>query len=213
MSQPARKWISPEAYLAGERAAEYKSEYLDGEILAMSGASKAHCLITANVIGKLWAELRGRCLVYSSDLKIEAAGAFFYPDVSVACGEQVFRDGELDVLQTPGLVVEVLSPSTAAFDRGRKFQNYRQVPSLREVLLVAQDRPEIEHRYRDPAGPAGEWKTEVVHGLEAVLDLPALSCQLLLAEVYADVKFPESPPKLRIGEPTAGYSLDPLERT
>src|SRR5947209_1452139 len=121
MASPAGQRLAPAEYLAIERAAEYKSEFFAGELFAMAGASPAHVLITSNVNRELGTQLRNcPCRVYSSDLrvKVSATGLYTYPDVAVVCGEQQFDDEHRDSLLNPTLVVEVLSPSTEAYDRG-----------------------------------------------------------------------------------------------
>src|SRR5919206_4091804 len=155
MSSLPSYYLSPEEYLAIERKAEYKSEYFDGVVYAMAGGSERHNLIAANIIIALGVQLRDRpCRVYPSDLKVRVPNSrkFFYPDVSVVCGETQFADEERDVVLNPIVVVEVLSESTAAFDRGKKFQSYQQIESLQEYLLVSQDEFVVEHFLRQEGG-------------------------------------------------------------
>jgi Uma2 family endonuclease len=135
MSTAAAQHYTPAEYLARERAAEYKSEYVDGFIVAMSGASRIHNLITANVGRELGNQLKGRrCEVYIGDMrvKVSATCTYRYPDVVVACGDIALEDAELDTLLNPVVIVEVLSPTTEAVDRGEKFTHYRRLESLRE---------------------------------------------------------------------------------
>src|SRR5205085_5153555 len=151
MSSLPNYYLSAEEYLAIERKAEYKSEYVDGVMYAMAGSSERHNLIAGNIITELNIQLRTTpCKVYPSDLKVRVPDSrkFFYPDVSVVCGETKFADDERDVILNPVLIVEVLSESTAAFDRGKKFQSYQQIESLQEYLLVAQDEYVLEHYLR-----------------------------------------------------------------
>ena len=125
--------FTPAEYLALERAADAKSEYLDGEIVAMTGGSRAHSLIAANLVRELGNALRERpCEVYGSDLRVSVAlaGLYAYPDVTVVCGQPTFTDDERDTLENPTVIVEVLSPSTEGLDRGAKFTRYRRLPSL-----------------------------------------------------------------------------------
>jgi Uma2 family endonuclease len=192
MSAAPKPHITPEQYLTMERQAEFKSEYFAGEIFAMAGGSKEHNRISGNVFGLLWSQLRGRqCTPYNSDMKVRVAGELYtYPDVTVVCGEEEFADEETDVLLNPTLIVEVLSPTTEAWDRGGKSEQYRQRESLQEYLLVAQDRPHIE-RYTRQA--SGEWLLTEVNGMEAVLTLPSIGCELPLSEVYGNIAFPEGP--------------------
>ncbi len=192
---PAPRY-TPEAYLILERAAATKSEYLDGEIFAMAGASRRHNLITGNVLGELRAQLRHRpCEVYPSDMrvKIPATGLYTYPDVVVACGEPRFEDAVLDTLLNPTLLVEVLSESTAGYDRGAKFDHYRSIEALQEVLFVAQERIHVVHYVRQDDGT---WTLSEMQDPEGLLPLPSMEAELLLAEVYAKVRFddPAAPP-------------------
>jgi len=168
-------------YLAFERAAEDKSEYFDGEVVAMAGVSWAHNVIVANVVGGLWGRLRGSgCAVVPSDLKVHAAGRVFYPDVAVVCGEPVFLDEKRDVLVDPTVLFEVLSESTKNVDRGEKFMRYRTIDSLRDVVLIAQKEPFVEHFRRE--GPL--WQLAEIRGLDGLLTLASIGCELPLAEIY-----------------------------
>jgi Uma2 family endonuclease len=147
MASVPKYYLSPEEYLTLERQAEFKREYLDGVVYAFAGGSKLHNLIVANMIITLGGQLKGRpCRVYPSDLKVRIPDAtrFFYPDVSVVCGDDEFADDQEDVILNPTLLVEVSSESTAPFDRGKKFLSYQQIPSLQEYLLVSQDEILIE---------------------------------------------------------------------
>jgi Uma2 family endonuclease len=188
MSAVPKKLYSPEEYLALERAAEYKSQYFAGEIFAMAGGSPRHNLISTNVIGELRAQLKGRpCEVYPSDqrLKIPATGLYTYPDVSVVCGEPQFDDE--DLLLNPILLVEILSDSTEAFDRGKKFEHYRKIPSLREYLLIAQDRCKVDQYVKQEDG---KWVLlSEVSDMQSIIKLPSLNCDLAVAEIYYRVKF------------------------
>jgi Uma2 family endonuclease len=133
--------------LAAERASETRSEYFAGQILAMTGASRADNVIAGNSHGLVWTQLRGRpCEAYIGDMrvKVNTSGGYTYPDVVVVCGEPRFEDEHVDTLLNPTLIVEVLSPSTERYDRGRKLEHYRRIPSLAEYVLVAQDARRIE---------------------------------------------------------------------
>lgn len=194
MSAAPQLRLTPQEYLARERQAETKSEYYNGEIFAMAGGSEEHSLIATNVVTELGLQLRDRpCKVYNSDLRvqIDQEGPYTYPDVSVVCGEAQFADAEVDTLLNPTVVVEVLSPTTEAWDRGGKFEQYQQVASLQEYVLIAQDRPRVE-RYARQA--EGEWLLTVVTGLDGRLTLASVECELRLAEVYRKVSFPAVPP-------------------
>jgi Uma2 family endonuclease len=179
-------YLSPEEYLALERNSEFKSEYVDGVAYAMAGGSERHNLIAANVIIALGVQLRDRpCRVYPSDLKVRLPNSkrFFYPDVSVVCGDVQFADEKRDVILNPIVVVEVLSDSTEAFDRGKKFLSYQQIESLKEYLLVAQDEFVVEHFLRQEAG----WFYTKASGSEAAIVLPALNCRVDLGDIYNKV--------------------------
>lgn len=186
--------ISEADYLKTERLAPHKREYYDGEVFAMAGGSRQHSLIAANVIGELRNRLaRGRgCVVYDSNLrvKVEATGLYTYPDVTVACGRHRFTDAAQDTLLNPTVLVEVLSDSTEAYDRGKKFEHYRQIPSLRAYLLVSQREPRVEMFARQPDG---QWLWREAVGMSARLEVPALKLALPLAEVFAQVKFDAEP--------------------
>lgn len=179
-------------YVEFERASEFRHEFVDGEIFAMTGASRAHNLICTSTSFALYGQLRGRpCEVYASDMrvKVEASGLYAYPDISVVCGKAQFVDDEFDTLVNPTILIEVLSPSTERYDRGRKFQHYRQLTSLREYVLIAQDSPRIE---RFLLKDNGKWELTDANGLDATIELVAIGCILALAEVYEKVTFTEA---------------------
>lgn len=183
---------TPEEYLALERRAEYKSEYIDGVIVAMSGVSRHHDRISLDVLVSLNVQLRdGPCDIFTSAMRVKnlVSGRYTYPDVSVVCGEPQFEDDELDTLLNPTLIVEVLSPSTEANDRGDKFASYRLLPSLQAYVLIAQDRPSVEHYQRQ----GEQWLLTAVTDLDGRVPLPAIGCELSLREVYRRVRFPGPP--------------------
>jgi Uma2 family endonuclease len=187
MASVPNYYLSPEEYLALERQAEFKSEYIDGVVYALAGGSERHSLLAGNIITSLSVQLRGRpCRVYPSDLKIGTPRLqrFFYPDVSVVCAETEFADDQKDVVLNPILIVEVSSESTAAFDRGKKFLSYQQIDSLQEYLLVSQDEILVEGYARQ--GNA-TWLYTKVTGLEGILTLPSINCELALKDIYAKV--------------------------
>jgi Uma2 family endonuclease len=189
--------LSEADYLRLERQAEHKSEYLDGEIFAMAGGTRAHSLIAGNVIAELRNLLKATdCVAYNADLrvKVEATGLLTYPDVSVVCGEQRFLDEQEDTLLNPGVIIEVLSDSTEAYDRGKKFENYRQIPTCREYLLVGQKEPRVDQFIRQSNG---EWTLKEAAGLSGEISVPALGVVLRLAEVFAKVKFIGAPLRTR----------------
>jgi len=181
--------VTPEEYLAAERLSETRSEYIDGGVYPMPGASLNHVQIAINVTTELNIQLRpSPCRVLGMDLKVRMPDSrkFFYPDVVVVCDEPQFHDDRKDVILNPILVIEVLSKSTEAFDRGTKFRAYQTVGSLKEYLLVSQDKPLIEQYIRDNGE---EWRYKAAEGLEGSLALPSLNCTLNLAAVYDKVDF------------------------
>ena len=187
MSSRPERWISPEDYLLAERQAETKSEYLDGQVFAMAGASRKHNLIVVNVLVALGGQLRGGpCEVYPSDMRVRvtATGLYTYPDVTVVCGTPELEDVHGDTLLNPTLLVEVLSDSTERTDRGRKAVHYRRLATLQEYLLVSQSEARIE-RYRR-AGE-GEWRLTEALALDDVLELDSIGCTLPLRDVYERV--------------------------
>lgn len=189
----AEKYLTPEQYLEIERAAERKSEYHGGRMFLMAGATEAHVLITTNFGIALGIRLRdSSCRTYTTDLrlKVNEAGLYTYPDVMVACGTPRFEDSRRDTLLNPVVIVEVLSPSTEAYDRGSKFEFYGKLNSLREYVLVAQDRHYVEHFVRQAEGEP--WLRTELSGLSATLELPSIGCQVPLAEIYHKVELSAS---------------------
>jgi Uncharacterized protein conserved in cyanobacteria len=190
MSAAQKRLISPQEYLERERRAEFKSEYIRGEVFAMSGATARHTLIAANVLGELRQRLKGGpCRVYGSDLRVKAekAGHYAYPDVVVVCGEPEFEDKYFDTLLNPKVIVEVLSPSTENYDRGEKFRSYRTLPSLQEYVLVSQDEPLVERYVRQSDV---NWLLAPFAGITAELPFESLSVVVPFGEIYAGVTFP-----------------------
>ncbi len=188
METATKASLTPEQYLAIERAAPERSEFWNGEMFALSGASVPHGVITMNIGAGLHSRLRDRpCRVFPPDLKILVAptGLFAYPDVVVVCGRPEYVDGVRDVVTNPILVVEVLSPSTEAWDRGGKFAHYRQLPSLREILFVSQDEVRVEQYTRQEGGT---WLLTEATALDAVVQVASLECALPVAEIYAKVE-------------------------
>jgi Uma2 family endonuclease len=187
MSTQPKTFLTPEQYLEIERKAGYKSEYFQGEMFAMAGAGDAHNLIVANLIGEFRQQLRARpCRVYPSEMRVRvsATGLYTYPDVVVVCGDRQFLDDRRDTLLNPVLIVEVLSPSTEAYDRGRKFEQYQSIETLQEYLLVASDRIHADLYTRQTDG---SWVRRSAGGPEDALQLPAIGCRLVLADLYEKV--------------------------
>ncbi len=190
MSLAPEHHLSFEDWLEAERASlDGRSEYVAGEVFAMTGASVEHNAIVANIVRELGTQMKGRpCQVYANDLKvrIRSADAGKYPDLIALCGEHQFQDARRDVLLNPSLIVEVLSDSTEAYDRGDKFTLYRQIPSLREYLLVSQYRVQVELYSR---GEDGRWTLRDYSSLTDSVPLASVDCGLPLAEVYDKVEF------------------------
>lgn len=192
MAQPlVQSRLSPEEYLAFERASEQKHEYANGEVFAMAGASREHSLLTTNLVRELSVALIERpCEVHASDMrvKIPSSRRYLYPDVSIVCSEPAFEDAELDTLLNPKVVIEVLSDSTEAYDRGEKFAYYRSVASIAEYVLVAQSRVRIEHFERQPSGT---WLL-TIFGAGEDLAIRSLSVRVQVDRIYLRVPFPAS---------------------
>lgn len=203
MSALPKPWITPERYLEAESRSEVRHEYYRGEVFAMAGASREHNLVSLNVGAELRAALRGRpCEAYTNEMRVlvEATGLYTYPDVVVVCGGPRFLAGaELSTLLNPTVLIEVLSESTSAYDRGRKFGHYRRLGSLREYVLIDQHAPQIERYSLDN----GRWFLTDVRGLEAVLELESIGCALALSEIYARVEFPPALPEPEWDDPRA----------
>jgi Uma2 family endonuclease len=188
MSLQPGAYLTPKEYLALERGAEYKSEYLAGEIFAMAGTSERHNLIAGNVFAELHAQLRKRpCKVYVSDvrLKVNRTGLYTYPDVMVVCGETQFADDQQDMILNPTVIIEVLSESTEGYDRGKKFEHYRKLDSLSEYILIAQDRYHVERYVRQPDN---QWLLAETDNVHDTLSLTSIACNLALADIYDKVE-------------------------
>ena len=181
--------LTEQDYLSLERAAEFKSEFVDGEMYAMSGGTSRHSHLAMTLGSELIGQLRGRkCLVFSSDMKVRIAKSknYLYPDLSIVCG--VEKSFEVDVLENPAVIVEVLSPSTADYDHGKKFSIYREIPSLKDYLLVHTQEIMIEH-FTPQAD--GSWLLAYHKGMDAVVELKSIGCSIALKDIYSGV-FPEN---------------------
>jgi Uma2 family endonuclease len=184
-----KHFMTTEEYLKFERQSQEKHEYLNGEVFAMAGASKNHLRIVASASAYLYTQLSDRpCDVFSSDIRVRISptGLYTYPDIVVICEPPLFADDEEDTLLNPTVIIEVLSPSTEGYDRGKKFQHYRTLESLREYVLIAQDAMRIEHH----ALHDGKWvlMTDAKEH-EAAVQLSSINCTLALAKVYEKVQF------------------------
>ena len=183
----AQTYLTPEEYIASERKATLKSEYLSGEIVAMSGASNEHNLITMNTANGLYNQVTGRgCRVYASDMRvgIGAGISYFYPDVTVVCDESRFEDDAFDTLINPQVIVEVLSTSTESYDRGEKFARHRQLESLQEYILISQNQVRVEHYLRQ----GKQWVLSEFSALENMLPLVSIEAELSLNQIYRFVE-------------------------
>ena len=188
--EKSEKYITPEAYLASERRAQVKSEYIHGEVFTMPAANHAHNLITVEIATELNIQLRGRGNdVYANAMRVRTSptGSYFYPDVVAVCDKPQFEDNVFDTLLNPILVVEVLSPSTETYDRGEKFAHYQELASLREYILVSQDRMRVDHHRLIGT----QWVGKEFHTPEDVLLLDSIECKLPLQDIYTRVTFPD----------------------
>lgn len=179
----ARTYLTPEEYIVAERKATLKSEYLSGEIVAMSGASNAHNLITVNTATHLYNQLvEGNCRVLMSNMRVGIGTgiSYFYPDIAVTCDKPRFEDDVFDTLINPQVIIEVLSDSTAGYDRGEKFIRYRQLESLQEYILISQDQVQVDHYLRQ----GKQWVLTEFSTLEDVLQLVSIGAELPLHQVY-----------------------------
>ena len=199
-SAAAHTFLTPEEYLDFERKATTKHEYLNGQIIAMSGASREHNLITVNTVNQLYTQLiDGACETYVSEMRVKNyhTNSYTYPDIVVVCDEPRFEDDVFDTLLNPIVLIEVLSPSTEAYDRGEKFAHYRQIASLQEYVLVSQERIGVEHYLRQGT----QWLLTEFRRLEEVLSLTSIGCKLRLQDIYRRIQFHEKSATLReVGE-------------
>ncbi len=189
MSTQSKSYLTPEQYLEIERKAECKSEYYQGEMFAMSGAKFAHIQIVGNVMRHLGNQLQGRhCQPLSNDMRVcvKPSGLYTYPDVVVVCGKPEFLDSEVDTLLNPTVIIEVLSPSTEAYDRGQKFKLYRTLQSLAEYLLLSSREVSAELFTRQPDD---QWLLSAKSSMEDSIHLKSLDCRLLLSDLYDRVEF------------------------
>jgi Uma2 family endonuclease len=188
MSSQPKTLLTPQEYLALEREAEYKSEYYKGEVFAFAGASLRHNLIAANVLGIIHSQLRGGpCSAFTGDMRITIPQTqhYAYADVVVVCGPPQLDDDFKDNLLNPAVIVEVLSPSTESYDRGKKFESYQRISSLMEYVLVSQDRPRVEQFLRQPDG---RWLYSETSA-EGTIKLTSIDCELSLSDIYDKVEF------------------------
>ena len=181
--------FTPDEYLALERQSEIRHEFLDGTVYAMAGESLAHSAICFNLAGALHPQLReANCRGLSPNMKVRAgeAGLYADPDLAIVCGEAIFHDKHRDVLLNPTVIFEVLSRSTQAYDRSEKFERYKLIETLRDYVLVSQDRPRLEHFSRQPDDT---WSHAELDGPDAALLLDSINCRVRLADIYDRIDF------------------------
>lgn len=184
--------MSEDEYLEFERQSEIKHEYACGEIFAMAGAKREHNLICTNTARHLGNQLAQKnCEIYQSDMRVQVslATSYRYPDIVIVCGEPQFADDEVDILLNPTILIEVLSKTSHERDRGIKSWEYRQIPSLQEYLIISQDKPRVERFQRQENNT---WVLSESIGVNNIFDLPAIACQLALADVYAKITFTDT---------------------
>lgn len=188
MSSLAQPKHTRDQYLDLERQAKQRNEYVDGYIFARAGASRQHNLIAGNVFAEIRAQMRGHpgeAYVNDMRVKVGVTGLYTYPDVVALCGEPSFEDAHLDTLLNPVVIVEVLSVSTEAYDRGEKFAHYRRLASLSDYALIAQDKVRVEHYVRQ----GEQWVLSEASDLSGTLHLASIGCALTLREIYERVDF------------------------
>ena len=199
MSSAAKTKLTVAEYLTFERKSESKHEFFDGELFAMTGGTPAHSLIASNFIREAGNALKDRpCVVYTSDLrvKVNATGLYTYPDVTIVCGEQKFDDDQSDTLINPTIVVEVLSKSTASYDRGPKSKHFRKIDSLQALILIEQDCPVVEVYCRQSDG---KWILSDATELTDSIAIEPIGISIPLTEIYRNVTFPEPGPSSETG--------------
>lgn len=199
MSFAAKTKLTVAEYLAFERASESKHEYFDGDVFAMTGGTPAHSLIASNFIREAGNALKDHpCVVYTSDLrvKVNPSGLYTYPDVTIVCGEQRFDDDQRDTLINPTVVVEVLSKSTASYDRGPKSKHFRKIVSLQALIFIEQDSPSVEVYRRQSDG---NWVMSDATELTDSIAIESIGISIPLVEIYRNVTFPEPGPSSETG--------------
>ena len=191
MNAVAKTQLSVEDYLAIENDALFKSEFYEGEMFALAGASHTHNFVKHNLERAIGNRLEaGPCRAASSDqrVRIERSGLFTYPDIVILCGKPKFSPRDPLAIINPTAIVEILSPSTEDYDRGTKFKQYRQIPGFREYILVSQDEAAME---RHTLQPDGSWILTVIEGIGETIELASVGITIPLAEVYRDIEFPD----------------------
>lgn len=194
VKEPAPKYfpkLSPSEFLEWERKQEFKHEYVNGEVLAMAGASFNHNRITSNIIVEVGSFLKNKsCDIFGSDLRISVkwSDSYFYPDVTIICDEPEFDDEKIkDTLKNPLVIFEILSASTEDYDMGRKQMYYMQIPSLKQYILI--DSQKIQIRTITKKDEVGTWKFEEFNSIDELLSVAPINFQLTVPELYKGVKF------------------------
>ncbi len=188
-----KKKLTEDEYLVIEREAEFKSEFYDGEMFAMAGASRRHNDLQINLIAELHARLKGgKCRVYGSDLrvKVKRTGLYTYPDVVIACDPEIEKKLGVETLLNPRVIFEILSKTTEGYDRGTKFQQFQRLPSVKEYVLVSQDRMVVERYVRRPDGT---WVLKTFDDPSGQFSLATVKVRIPLADIYRGVELPEEP--------------------
>lgn len=183
-----RKILNPEAYLEAERNRETRHEYINGHILAMAGASRRHNQITFNIAKLLGLQLENRpCVAFVSDMRVKVSltEIYAYPDLVATCQAPEFEDSHTDTLLNPSLIIEVLSDSTEAYDRGEKFAHYRRLPTLVEYVLIAQDKMRVEYFLRQKE----QWLLSEFCQPDDRMALTSMGCELRVGDIYDKVRF------------------------
>lgn len=191
---PRPKKLTVAEYLAIEEASEVRHEFFNGELFAMAGATVAHNRVKENLIGEMFGQLTaGGCWSYSSDQRVHVTttGLYTYPDVLIVCGPPTFDPADPNSITNPRVVIEVLSPSTAGYDRGDKFRHYQRLPSVQEYVLVSQDRVQVERQVRQPDG---SWNLTTFDDPSGELAFATIPVRVPLAGVYRGVNLPDAPP-------------------
>ena len=189
MATVPNPYLSPQQYLAQERRAEFKSQYFQGEMFAMAGASREHNLIVANIVRELGNALKDRrCEVYPSDMRVKVAksGLYTYPDATVVCSQPEFEDDQFDTLTNPTVLFEVLSESTESYDRGGKFRRYREIESLKEYVMISPDQASVECYLRQIGD---RWLLQETQSPEESVTFESIQVTVLLAELYRNIRF------------------------
>jgi Uma2 family endonuclease len=190
MSAQSQPRLTPEQYLELERAAQdVRSEYYNGRMYAMSGGTHTHAIVIGNLARRLGNALeKGPCVVTTSDMRVRVnkTGLYTYPDIVVVCDSPQYGDGRHDTVLNPTLIIEVLSPSTEAYDRGFKFAQYRALESLQEYALVSQAEPRVEVFRRQPTG---DWLLSEAAGMDATLRFNSVNCAIAVKDIYDKVTF------------------------